>query len=65
MLNKAMHKTKLTQSMKAKHTSNANTKTRRGEREKSNKITWSPFPSTPWRNLSFDQTFEPTVRGKS
>ena len=36
MLNKAMHKTKLTQNTKAKHTSNAKTKikTRRGEREK-------------------------------
>ena len=29
-----MHKTRLTQNMKAKHTSNAKTKTRRGEREK-------------------------------
>ena len=34
MLNKAMHKTRLTQNMKAKHTSNAKTKTKRGEREK-------------------------------
>ena len=34
MLNKAMHKTKLTQNTKAKHKSNAKTKTRRGEREK-------------------------------
>ena len=34
MLNKAMQKTKLTQNMKEKHTSNAKTKTRRGEREK-------------------------------
>ena len=34
MLNKAMHETRLTQNMKAKHTSNAKTKTRRGEREK-------------------------------
>ena len=34
MLNKAMHKTRLTQNTKAKHTSNAKTKTRRGEREK-------------------------------
>ena len=30
---KAMHKIRLTQNMKAKHTSNAKTKTRRGERE--------------------------------
>ena len=34
MLNKTMHKTRLTQNMKAKHTSNAKTKTKRGEREK-------------------------------
>ena len=33
MLNKAMHKTRLTQNKKAKHTSNAKTKTRRRERE--------------------------------
>ena len=33
MLNKVMHKTRLTQNIKAKHTSNAKTKTRRGERE--------------------------------
>ena len=33
MLNKAMHKNILTQNMKAKHTSNAKTKTRRGEKE--------------------------------
>ena len=46
-----MHKTRLTQNMKARHTNNAKTKTRRGER-KSDRITWSPFPSTPWKNLS-------------
>ena len=51
MLNKAMHKTRLTQNMKAKHTSNAKTKTRRGER-KGKRITWIPFPSTSWKNLS-------------
>ena len=34
MLNTAMHKTRLTQNMKAKHTSNAYSKTRIGEREK-------------------------------
>ena len=33
MLNKTKHKTRLTQNLKAKYTSNANTKTRR-EREK-------------------------------
>ena len=33
MLNKVMHKTRLTKNKKAKHTSNAKTKIRRGERE--------------------------------
>ena len=42
MLNKAKHKTRLTQNLKAKHTSNAQTKTRT-EKEKSDRITWSPF----------------------
>ena len=53
MLNKAKHKTNLTQNLKTKHTSNARTKTRR-EKEKSDGITWGPFSSTPWKNLSFD-----------
>ena len=34
MLNKAMNKTKLTQNMKAKHTSNVKTKIRRGREKK-------------------------------
>ena len=55
MLNKAMHKTRLAQNIKAKHTSNAKKKGGEGrEREKereSNRITWSLFPSTPWKNL--------------
>ena len=46
MLNKTKHKTRLTQNLKAKHTSNAHTKTRR-EKEKSDRITWSHFPYTP------------------
>ena len=53
MLNKVKHKTRLTQNLKAKHLGNAHTKTRR-EKEKSDRITWSPFPSTPWENLSFE-----------
>ena len=57
-------KTRPTQNLKAKHTSNAYTKTRK-DREKSDKITWSPFPSTPWKNLSFDKTLEPAMRGKN
>ena len=44
MLNKAKHKTRQTQNKKAKHTSNARTKTIR-EKVKSDRITWSPFPS--------------------
>ena len=35
MLNKAMHKTRLTQNKKAKHTSNPKTKSRRGRERKS------------------------------
>ena len=67
MLNKAMHKTRLTQNMKAKHTNNAKTKTRKGEREKKKKKKnhLEPFPSTHWKNLSVQQTFDPAVRGKS
>ena len=45
-LNKAMHKIRLTQNMKAKLTSNARKKKQEAE------ITWSPFPSTPWKNIS-------------
>ena len=37
MLNKAKHKTRLTQNKKAKHTSNAYSKTRKGEREEKKK----------------------------
>ena len=57
-------KTRLTQNLKVKHTSNAHTKTRR-EKEKSDRITWSIFPSTPWKNLSLEQTLEPVMRGKN
>ena len=52
MLNKAKNKTRLTQNMKVKHTSNENTKTRREGERKNDRITWSPFPSTLWKNLS-------------
>ena len=53
MLNKAMHKTRLTQNMKAKHTSNEKkTKNTKGRERISDRITWSPFSSTPWKNLS-------------
>ena len=53
MLNKAKNKNQTGSKLESKHTSNAHTKTRR-EKEKSDRITWSPFPSTPWKNLSFD-----------
>ena len=52
MLNKAKHKTRLTQNMKAKHTNNANKNKKRREK-KNDRITWSLFPSTPWKKLSF------------
>ena len=45
MLSKEKHKTRLTQNMKAKHTSNVKTKTNREKR--SDRITWNHFPSTP------------------
>ena len=44
-----MHKTRLTQNNKAKHTSNANKNKKR--RKKNDRITWSLFLSTPWKNL--------------
>ena len=53
MLSKAMHKTRLTQNMKAKHTNNAKPKTRGGERERNDRITWRLFPFNPWKNFSF------------
>ena len=54
MLNKAMHKTRLTQNNKAKHTRNAKQtkKKKKGRERNSNRITWSLFPSTHWKNLS-------------
>ena len=45
-------KTRLTQKLKAKHTSNATNKNKKIE--ENNKITQSPFSSTPWKNISFD-----------
>ena len=57
MLNKTMYITRLFQNTKANHISNAKIKQekereREREREKSDRITWSLFPSTPWKNLS-------------
>ena len=62
MLNNQSIKTSLTQNLKAKYISNAYTK--QEEREKSDRITWSPFPSTPQKNLSFDKTLELAVKGR-
>ena len=45
MLNKEKHKTRLTQNLKVKHTSNATSKNKKIE--ESDKITWSLFSSTP------------------
>ena len=55
MLKKIKHKTRLTQNLKAKHTSYTKTKTKtKREKEKSDRITWNPFSSRPWKSLSFD-----------
>ena len=36
------------------------------ERERrSDKITWSSIPSTPWKNLFVWRTLDPVVRGES
>ena len=59
---KQNNKTRLTQK-KNKTLKLCKTKTRRERR--SDRITWSLFPSTPWKNLSFEQTFEPVVRGRN
>ena len=52
MLSKAKHKTRLAQHLKAKRTNYA--KQKHKQREECDRITWSLFPSTPWKNLSFD-----------
>ena len=59
---KQNNKTRLTQK-KNKTLKLCKTKTRRERR--SDRITWSHFASTPWKNLSFEQTFEPVVRGRN
>ena len=40
-------------------------KTKPRRERRSDRITWSLFPSTPWKNLSFEQTLEPVMRGKN
>ena len=59
---KQNNKTRLTQK-KNKTLKLCKTKTRRERR--SDRITWSHFASTSWKNLSFEQTFEPVVRGRN
>ena len=59
---KQSNKTRLTQK-KNKTLKLCKTKTKRERR--SNRITWSRFPSIHWKNLSFEQTLEPVVRGKN
>ena len=64
MLNKVKHKTKLTQNKKEKHTSNANSKNKKGRERKVTKSLRAFFPSTPWKNLSVQQILDPAVRGE-
>ena len=52
MLNKTNHKNKLSQN-ESKNTQ-VMQKQKHKEREESDRITWSPFLSIPWKNLSFD-----------
>ena len=52
MLSKAKHKTKLIQKESKTHKLCKNKK--HEEREESDRITQSPFSSTPWKNLSFE-----------
>ena len=59
---KQNNKTRLTQK-KNKTLKLCKTKTRREIR--SDRITWNPFPSTPWKSLSFEQILEPVMRGKN
>ena len=53
MLNKAKHKTRLTDNMKAKHTINAKTKTRKEERKKVTKSLGAFFLLHLGRTFSF------------
>ena len=57
MLNKAMHKTRLTQNKKAKHTSNAKTKTRRREREIMTESLWAFFLPHLGKTFTFNKPF--------
>ena len=59
-----MHKTRLTQNSKAKHKYCKN-KNKKWRERKSDRITWSFFPSTPWKNISIYKTLDSAVRGKN
>ena len=59
---KQSNKTRLTQKKK-KALKLCKAKTRKEKR--SDRINWSHFPSTPWKNLSFEQTLESVVREKN
>ena len=52
MLNKEKHEKLDWLKIKTKYTSNATNKNKKIE--EGDKITQSPFSSTPWKNLSFD-----------
>ena len=52
MLNKAKHKTRLTQN-KSKTYKICKQK-EEGRKRNSDRITLSPFPSKPWKNIFFD-----------
>ena len=65
MLNETMRKTRLTQNTKAKHISNAKKKKKKGRGKNNDIITWSLFPSTPWKNFFVLKTLDLAVRGKN
>ena len=52
MLSRAKDKTRLTQNKSKTYKLCKNKKNK--EREESDRITWSHFPSTTWKNFSFD-----------
>ena len=60
-----MHKTRLTQNNKAKHTSNAKTKSRRGKREEVIESLGALFLPHIGRTFPFLQTLNPEVKGEN
>ena len=63
ILNKAMHKTRLTQNNKTKHTSNANKNKKK--REKVIESLGTIFLQYPGRIFPFSEALDPMVRGKN